>query len=173
MASIIKHMAAENPWLDRVAEKIAEVGEPIFGPDGSQAVKDVLWGKPIGHPLHPMMTDISVGAWTTSMIMDVLQEHHASDVALKIGTVSSVATALTGIAQYYDERDDTEIRRVGAAHASLNVAALACYLGAIALRENDQRAAGIATAWAGHTLASAAGWLGGHLTFGLGVGVKE
>lgn len=173
MDRLLSTFAARNSWLDSVSEKITSLAEPLFGEHGPQEIKDVLYGVPLGHPLHPMLTDITIGAWTTSMIMDVLREDEASDVALKIGTASSVATALTGIAQYYDATNDEEPRRIGAAHAGMNVAALGLYVLAIALRNNDHRAAGIATAWMGHSCASVAGWMGGHLSFALGIGVKR
>lgn len=173
MATILSRFSASAPWLDAIAEKLQSTWEPVFGEQGPQAVKDALYGTYTGHPLHPIMTDVTIGAWTTSMIMDVLREDEASDVALKIGTATSALTALTGIAQWYDATNDEEPRRLGAAHASLNVAALLCYGTAISLRKRDHRAVGIVTAWAGHSLATASGWIGGDLAYRLGIGVDR
>lgn len=169
----LKAIDETAPLLDSLAEKLQDLATPLFGEDGPAEIKDVLYGVPLGHPLHPAMTDITIGAWTTSMIADVLREHRASDVALAIGTASSVATALTGMAQWFDATTEDAPRRTGAAHAALNVAALGCYGVSLALRAQDKRAAGIATAWVGHTLATGAGWLGGHLSLSLGIGVNH
>ncbi|HWV23931.1 MAG TPA: non-heme iron oxygenase ferredoxin subunit, partial [Thermomicrobiales bacterium] len=96
-----------------------------------------------------------------------------ADLALELGTLSSLGTAITGAAQWYDLQNDEEPRRLGALHAALNSTALGFYIASIALRRKDHRAAGIMTAWTGHALVTASGYVGGHLSFGLGAGVDR
>src|SRR5690606_30840135 len=143
----------------------------IFGENGPQAVKDALYGTWVGHPLHPFLTDITLGSLTTSMVLDVLGEEAGADKALKLGVLSSGATALSGAAQWYDATNSEEPRRLGALHAELNTVALGLYVTSWMLRDRDHRAAGIATAWIGHALSHASGYIGGHLAYNLGIGV--
>ena len=59
--------------LDRVGKTLAN------GPYG-----DLLKGKWLGHPLHPLLTDIPIGFWTSGMMLDFLspkQSRKATDRA--------------------------------------------------------------------------------------------
>jgi nitrite reductase/ring-hydroxylating ferredoxin subunit/uncharacterized membrane protein len=173
MSGILGKLAATSPWLDTAADVIHKAITPILGENAPKSMKDLLYGTWLGHPLHPLLTDVSIGGWTTSMAMDLLGEERAADLALKLGTLSAGATALTGAAQWYDATNDEEPRRLGALHASLNTAALGFYIWSWILRDNDQRTAGITTAWIGHSLSTTSGYIGGHLSFNLGIGVDR
>jgi nitrite reductase/ring-hydroxylating ferredoxin subunit/uncharacterized membrane protein len=173
MSGILGKLSAASPWLDTTAETLRKAVSPIFGENGPQGLKDLLYGTWVGHPLHPFMTDVTLGSLTTSMVLDALGEEDGADLALKFGVLTSGVTALSGAAQWYDANNVEEPRRLGALHASLNSAALGLYIVSWMLRENDRRAAGIATAWTGHALSHASGYIGGHLTYILGIGVDR
>lgn len=173
MPDLFSRISAANPWLDDAANKLASLVEPIVGHDVPYEIRDLLYGTWLTHPLHPPMTDISIGAWTTSMALDLFGEEDGADLALKIGTLSSLGTAVTGAAQWFDLQNDEEPRRLGTLHALLNTTALGFYVSSIALRQNGHRATGIATAWTGHAIVTASGYIGGHLSFGLGIGVDR
>lgn len=173
MSGILGKFSASSPWLDTPADLLQRAFSPLLGENGPQTVKDLLYGTWLGHPLHPLLTDVTIGAWTTSMAMDVIGEERAADLALKLGVLSSGATALSGAAQWYDATNDDEPRRLGTVHAELNTIALGFYIASWMLRDRDQRMAGIATAWIGHALATASGYIGGHLSFNLGIGVDR
>lgn len=173
MSGVLGKFAASSPWLDQPAGLLKKAFSPLLGKNGPQAVKDLLYGTWLGHPLHPLLTDVTIGAWTTSMAMDVIGEERAADLALKLGVLSSGATALSGAAQWYDATNQDEPRRLGTVHAELNTIALGFYVASWMLRDRDKRTAGIATAWIGHSLATASGYIGGHLSFNLGIGVDR
>lgn len=173
MSDTLSRISASNPWLDAASSKIAAVVAPILGHDKPAALRDLLYGTWLGHPLHPMLTDVSIGGWTMSMIFDILGEEKASDIALELGTLSAAGTALSGAAQWFDLQEMEEPKRLGALHALMNTAALGFYISAIALRRGDNRTAGIATAWAGHALSTSSAYIGGHLSFALGIGVDR
>lgn len=173
MNAVLKSFGSSASWLDKPAEKLQALFTPILGEHAPHELKDTLYGVWLGHPLHPLLTDVSIGGWTMSAICDFLGEEEAADITLKIGTLSAVGTALTGAAQWYDATNDDAPRRLGAAHALLNTAALGFYATSIMLRNNNSRSAGVATAWAGHLLSTTSGWIGGHLSFDLGLGVNH
>ncbi|HLU35694.1 MAG TPA: Rieske 2Fe-2S domain-containing protein [Thermomicrobiales bacterium] len=173
MPGLLGKLSAASSWLDKPAETIKTAVTPILGEKAPRALKDILYGNWLGHPLHPLLTDVTLGAFTTSMAMDVIGEERASDLSLKLGVISSGATALTGAAQWYDATYHDEPRRLGALHATLNTTALGFYIWSWVLRDQDKRAAGIATAWVGHSIATASGYIGGHLSYVLGMGVDR
>lgn len=170
---LLRRLSASAPWLDAPAQALKTLFEPLLGQDAPRALRDTLYGTWLGEPLHPPMTDLTVGGWTMSMICDVLGFEEASDVTLKIGTVSAAATALTGAAQWFDLQEMEEPRRLGTLHALMNTTALGCCIASWALREQGNRGPGIATAWTGYTIATASAWIGGHLSFRLGIGVSR
>lgn len=173
MTGILGKLSATSPWLDKPAETLKTAVTPILGEKAPSALKDLLYGNWLGHPLHPLLTDVSLGGWTTSAAMDLIGEERAADLALKLGTLSAGATAITGAAQWYDATTDEEPRRLGFLHASMNTVALGFYIASWMLRDQDKRTAGITTAWIGHTIATASGFIGGHLAYNLGIGVDH
>ncbi len=173
MSGVLGKFAASSAWLDQPAGLLKKAFSPLLGENGPQAVKDLLYGTWLGHPLHPFLTDVTLGALTTSFALDVLGEDDGADMALKLGVLTSGATALSGAAQWYDATNDDEPRRLGTVHAELNTIALGLYVASWMLRDRDHRAAGIATAWMGHALSHASGYIGGHLAYVLGIGVDR
>lgn len=173
MSRILSRISESVPWLDKQAAVLKQATEPLFGPDAPAAIKDALYGTWLGHPLHPSMTDIPIGGWTATAVLDMLGHERAADVTLRVGVLGAVGAAVTGVAQWFDLQQMEEPRRLGALHASLNGAALALYLSSWLLRNGDRRDAGVATAMAGYALASTSAWIGGHLSFKLGIGVSR
>lgn len=173
MSGLLGKLSASSPWLDPLADTLKKAVSPLLGEQGPRAVKDLLYGTWMGHPLHPFLTDVTLGALTTSFALDVLGEEDGADMALKLGVLTSGATALSGAAQWYDATNNEEPRRLGALHAEMNTLALGLYVASWMLRDRDNRTAGIATAWMGHALSHASGYIGGHLAYVLGIGVDR
>jgi nitrite reductase/ring-hydroxylating ferredoxin subunit/uncharacterized membrane protein len=161
------------PWLDAPAAKLHSLTQPIFGPDGPAQLKDALYGTWLGHPLHPMATDLPIGFWTSSFVLDLAGMQRGADITLKLGTLSAVGAAASGIAQWFDLQEMDAPRRVGTLHAMINVAATSAYAASWYLRDHDRRTAGIVASSSGMALASLGGLLGGDLSFRLGIGVSR
>jgi nitrite reductase/ring-hydroxylating ferredoxin subunit/uncharacterized membrane protein len=165
--------------LDAIADAVQPIVQGALEATGgaSSPISDLLHGRWLGHALHPLVTDIPIGAWSLTAAFDVLTafgQHDlepGADMALAIGIAGSVAAAATGFAEWSDTVD--EPRRLGAAHAILNSSALACYAVSLALRRAGRRSAGIVTGFLGYALTGAAAYLGGELAFGHGLGVKH
>jgi hypothetical protein len=79
--------------LDPVAARLHALAEPVFGSEGNQSLKDALYGTWLGHPLHPAMTDLPIGFWTSSFVLDLAGMERGADITLKLGTVSALGTA--------------------------------------------------------------------------------
>jgi uncharacterized membrane protein len=143
-------------------------------PDG--AVKDGLSGAWLGHPLHPILTDIPIGVWTSSVLLDwtgAENSQSASDRLILIGLLAAGATAASGWSDWADaEPQHDGVRRAGLVHAAANATAVALMLGSYSARKRGARGRGRLLSLAGSSALGAGGWLGGHLTYTLGAGVK-
>lgn len=144
----------------------------------TQSVADVLHGKQAGHPIHPIITDITVGAWLLGSAFDLASlfkpsrsNRHIADTLIGIGTVSAIPTALTGTADYSGL--PKEALRVGTLHGLLNVAGFALYGASLASRKYGARDAGVALSLLGLGAVTLSGYLGGDLVYRYQVGVNR
>lgn len=158
--------------LDRVATPLGKLVKRLAPP--KTRVKDLLSGSWLGHPLHPLLTDIPIGSFTSATVLDLIGGPAAekpADRLVDLGLAASVATAAAGAADWSDTYG--EENRVGVLHASANVAGVAFYgLSAIARRRGHRRAA-TAYGLAGMGVMTIGGYLGGFLGYGRGVGVNN
>jgi len=163
-------------WLEDLAGNVQPAVLDLLDNLGDE-VKDLLHGKWLGHPLHPVLTDIPVGAWTAALVIDAVElmsgnesVGDAADLAVGVGLAGAVGAAVTGATDWSET--EGRARTVGIAHALLNVAATGLYATSLVMRRSGSRRAGIGVSLLGYALASAAGYLGGHLVFSESVGVE-
>ena len=173
-AHAVVHALGRAQALDPPAQAAAKAVRSAI-PAGT--VKDVLSGVPLGHALHPLLTDVVVGTWTSATILDLVggrDARGAADRLIAVGLAAAVPTAVSGSNDWSDtEAGDPEVRRVGAVHAVLNVAAVGLYGSSLAARRTGRRGWGRVLGLAGAGLLGASGFLGGHLTYADGVGVDR
>jgi nitrite reductase/ring-hydroxylating ferredoxin subunit/uncharacterized membrane protein len=139
---------------------------------------DLLHGTWLGHPLHPFLTDVAIGAWMSAGILDLLASQRrsrslekAADQLTALGTASAVPTALAGIVDY-----TTIPRRAfasGAAHGLLNAVGLVLYLLSSLERSRGKRSRGIFYSSTALGLLGVSAWLGGELVYKYKVGVNK
>jgi nitrite reductase/ring-hydroxylating ferredoxin subunit/uncharacterized membrane protein len=140
----------------------------------SGPLKDVLHGVWLGHPLHPVLTDLPIGFWTSAFVLDLVggrRARPAADALVGIGVATALPTAATGLADWSD-LDEPE-RRSGIVHAAANVTATALYGLSLLARRRGHRARGVALGLAGAAAATAGGFLGGHLAYRRAAGVSR
>lgn len=145
--------------LEDVAQRVAPRGSPR---------RDVLSGAWLGHPLHPALTDVTVGAWTSALVLDLLPGRRwrpAADALVAIGVLSALPTAVTGLTDWSSL--GTSGRRTGVVHAAANLVATGLYVRSLGARLRGRRIRGVAWGLAGATAATAGGFLGGHLAYRL------
>src|ERR687897_646114 len=132
-----------------------------------------LWQGLPGHPIHPPLTDATIGIYTFSTIAAVLYKLGVADddfaiawwLALVVGLVVSAATALTGFAEWLRLSAGTPLRRTATTHALSMVAATVCFLvaaigGYDAYVDNTVGPLGLVFTLAGFGLMTLGGWLG-------------
>jgi nitrite reductase/ring-hydroxylating ferredoxin subunit/uncharacterized membrane protein len=140
-------------------------------------VKDALSGRWLGHALHPLLTDLPIGTWTSAVLLDWLggrAARPAADRLIELGIVTALPAALTGMTDWADsEKASPAVRRGGLVHAASNVTALGLFGASLALRRRRRRGSGRLFALAGSAALGAGGFLGGHLSYAEGVGVDQ
>jgi nitrite reductase/ring-hydroxylating ferredoxin subunit/uncharacterized membrane protein len=181
---------AANAGIGRI-EKASSLDKPGYAVEtaiarpaqiaGSPAEKagNALHGTWYGHPLHPMLVTLPIGAWTFAFGLDLLAVlgfrsrvmERSADLALKAGAAGAVAAAAAGLAdwQYTNGRD----RRVGTAHALVNSTSLALHLASIAFRGRGHLDRGRLASAAGWACLLAGGYLGGHMVYRRQIGVDH
>lgn len=161
--------------LQRLDVTARPLGAAVRGAIGPGRLRDALSGRVLGHALHPLLTDVPIGTWTSATILDLVGGREAAPAArrlIAVGVAASLPTAASGLLDWADaEPADDEVRRVGAVHAVANVAALALYGGSLAARRRGRHGRGRLLAAAGAGALAVGGHLGGHLSYAKGVAV--
>jgi len=167
---LIRRLEEAEP-LDRFAKPLAAAVGRIVRP---RTVRNLLSGTYLGHPLHPMLTDVPIGAWCMSTLLDTMggpSAERAADLLVTAGVLAAVPTAASGLNDWSDTYGpDT---RVGFAHAVANTAALSLYAASLSSRAHGRRTRGKALGLAGFTVLLAGSYLGGHLSFVRGVNINR
>jgi len=166
--------------LDRLSDQIQPLVRDAFksaGPAGRE-VKNMLHGTWLGHPLHPALTDVPLGAWTAALALDAMESISGrrelaagADAAIAVGLVGAAGAAVTGLTDWSETNG--RARKVGILHGLLNVGATALYTTSLILRRNQKRNAGVGFAMLGYAVSSASAYLGGHLVFSEQIGVNH
>ncbi|MFE2992364.1 Rieske 2Fe-2S domain-containing protein [Streptomyces sp. NPDC059262] len=138
------------------------------------AVKDALSGTWLGHALHPMLTDLPIGAWAMASALDLTAGHGGAKAARRlvgIGLVAVVPTAGAGLSDWSDSHGPP--RRVGLVHGLGNVAGVALQAASWVARYRGHRGVGVALSGVGLGITAGAASLGGHLSLVRGIGVSH
>ena len=158
--------------IDRVAKPVASAVAGALRPGG--ALKDTLSGTWLGHPLHPLLTDLPIGSWTSAWVLDIIGGERGRDAAqmlVGIGIFAAVPTAASGMSDWSDTSG--EERRIGAVHAAANAAALSLYTASWLARRRGRYGLGVALGQLGAAAATAGGYLGAHLVYRRGIGADR
>src|SRR5215213_7905335 len=151
MATTLRSPAIHDAYdqlagLEALDEPAKVVGKAVRDTVGPGPVKDALSGVWLGHALHPLLTDLPIGSYTSAVLLDWLGGRDARQAA---------------------------DRRIGLVHATLNVGATVLFGASLAARRSGSRRAGRLLALAGAGVLGASGHLGGHLAYAKGVGVDQ
>ncbi|MGW3247751.1 Rieske 2Fe-2S domain-containing protein [Streptomyces sp. NPDC001070] len=155
-------------WLDGPAGTVRNAVRALPLGRGRDALRG-LW---LGHPLHPVLVQLPIGAWTSAGILDLLPgQGKAARQLVAVGLVSAVPAALAGWVDWAEQRPRQA--RVGVVHAAANIAAVTAYAGSLAARMKGRPVLGRALGYGGMAIATVGGVLGGHLAYRQGAGVNH
>jgi nitrite reductase/ring-hydroxylating ferredoxin subunit len=161
--------------LDALDAPAKAIGKAVRGIIRPGPVKDALSGSWLGHALHPLLTDLTIGTLTSAVLLDWLggeRSQPAAERLIAIGLASAVPTVSSGYSDWADtEVADESVRRIGIVHAATNATAASLFAASWAARRRG--GSGRLLALAGGGAMAAAGYLGGHMTLAEGVGVDH
>jgi nitrite reductase/ring-hydroxylating ferredoxin subunit/uncharacterized membrane protein len=166
-------------WLEPVESGLQKGVARAFAGAGStgREIQNVLHGTWLGHPLHAILTDIPLGSWTATLVLDLLEAagrrdcKAGADVTLQVGLAGAACAALAGLTDWHVT--DGRARRVGLVHGALNIIGAGLYTASLISRKRRERSAGRAYAFAGFLVAAASSYLGGNLVYGKQIGVNR
>jgi nitrite reductase/ring-hydroxylating ferredoxin subunit/uncharacterized membrane protein len=173
----MKELAVLKP-IDRLEDAVAL--DPLIGPLRGfvrsfirpRALRDVLHGVPIGHPVHPFAVQIPIGAWTSAAVLDALPgNNRASRVLVAIGVAAAVPAAITGMNDWTQLHQQQA--RVGVIHWAANFTAAGLYAASFVQRSRGRHSSGKALGYLGLAVVSFSGFLGGHLSYRQAAGANH
>src|ERR687893_613469 len=175
--TLMQRMVEALPFLDDIAEDVQpKVQEAVAA--GSTTARNVLDGVWLEAPLHPVLTDVPVGAWTATLVFDGLDVatgkesvRHAADASLAFGTLGAFGAALTGLSDWRYLSGGS--RRMGVAHGLLNTIGLVLSIVSLVLRAMGRRNAGRLAFLTGYSISGMAAHLGGELSYHYGLRVDR
>lgn len=168
----------KQEWLKPTEEALQQLVHKAFRFRGGRQVKNFLHGTWLGHPLHVILTDIPIGAWTVAIALDALdsmdarrQYGRAAEAAVALGLAGAFGAAAAGLTDWQDI--DPPARRIGLVHGLLNVASVALFGGSLLARRKGGRTTGRGLAALGYAVSVAAARLGGNLVYEQKIGVDH
>jgi len=160
---------AHSHRLDPAARALADV---VRRQVGTGARADALHGVWLGQPVHPALTGLPMGFWTSAAVLDFVPgSQRASKALIALGLAGSVPAAAAGLADW--SALHREQQRVGLAHGAAGAGAWALFAGSLLARAAGRDASGRALALGGLATLTAGAYLGRHLAFPLGAGASH
>ncbi len=157
--------------LDGPAARLEAVADTLLP---SSAVQEGLRGRWFGHALHPMLTDFPLGAWMSASLLDLIGGRSARGPSRRLigfGLVVAAPTAAAGLAEW--KATGGAARRVGVVHAGVNSTAFVLYGSSWLARRRGRHWRGVLLGVGGGVMATAGGYLGGHLSLVRKVGTAD
>ena len=157
--------------LDRPVQALEPTIRAAFG-SGTRGA--VLRGEWLGHAVHPLLTDVVLGTWTSASLLDLVGGPDSSAAAQRLvgaGLLAAGPTAWTGWAEW--SAAGSREKRVGLVHAVTNAVAINLYAASWFARRRGRHASGVRRALAGAAVAGVGGYLGGHLAAARKVGSHD
>lgn len=144
-------------WVTPIRRSVQKLMPP--GP-----VRDMLHGVPLGHAAHPTLVQASLGCFVSAGVLDVVggpESRAASRTLVAAGLLSAPPALITGWTDWSELHEQQQ--RVGLVHAASNVIGLGLYAVSLAARLRGRSGRG--WGFAGLSVMSVGGFLGGHLSF--------
>jgi nitrite reductase/ring-hydroxylating ferredoxin subunit/uncharacterized membrane protein len=176
----VERAVERTPRIGEAGTKasLAVHGAVLKGGKGVRHGVDVLHGTWLGHPFHPVLTEITIGAWVLGGVFDAVgavgrsrAARRTGDRLAAIGTAAAIPTALTGLADFSTYPQWSA--KPATLHAALNLANIGLYATSLWERRRGNRRRGLALSWLAQGLTMASAWLGGMLVYKHKVGVDH
>ena len=182
MAKTIEHtieQLEETKGLSALSTTVQNAVKTLLGSESKigKKITEALGGSWLGHPLHPILTDVAIGGFTVAWVLDILAEmnddddyRNSADHAMAVGLIGASGTILTGLNDWTYAKG--RARKLGLLHAITNATGNALYLGAYLTRKKN-RPLRFWLSMTGATVITVGSYLGGTLVYKEGMGVEK
>lgn len=153
-------------WGVGIADLYTAVSRFVIRP---KWLRSLLHGTWLGHPLHPLLTDLPIGALSVGLLLDVLGIYDGARWATLAGSLGLVGAAVAGAVDL--DETDGKARQYGGVHASLMLVAMAFYLFSLLVRYGftpGEPYHATLTAAIGYAFIIFGAYVGGDLVFTMG-----
>jgi len=139
-----------------------------------KSLRQLLHGVPFGHPLHPLMVQVPLGAWISAAVLDLIGGKGNATAAKTLVGVGLVSSGGASVAGYVDWSElDREQLRTGWVHQAVNWVGISLYGLSWMQRKHGNHGAGKLLGFAGLAVVGVGGYLGGHLAYRQRAGVSR
>ena len=121
---------AQRPWAQPFGEWLHGLLHAFF--HRVPALRDLLNGRWLGHPLHAALTDLPIGVLGIAAVLDIVGQSTAAGLALLLALLGFLASALAGLADYSDTDGTARLRAT--VHGTLMLGATVLVAIALAIR---------------------------------------
>jgi nitrite reductase/ring-hydroxylating ferredoxin subunit/uncharacterized membrane protein len=159
-------VTAQDRWARPLGDFNHRWLNALFGP--IRPVKGFLSGTWLGHPLHAASTDIPIGALLVTVVLDLLGQPAAADIALVATILFMLAAAASGAADYTDTDGTARVRAT--THSTIMVVGLLVLLVSLGIRAGNpaDRTIPIALSIIGLVIVSTGAYVGGDVVYEFG-----
>ncbi len=173
-------LALDNAQLEQTALNLAHTIHTavLEGGEGTRTLADFLHGTWLGHPLHSVLTDIVVGAWTIGAFLDMVslfgrsrQVEMMADVLTQIGNYAALPTLLSGLTDFSTIPEPAA--KIALTHSVANNIGFALQVASARARSQGERERALSLSGLAMVFLMTGAYLGGHLSYAKKVGVKN
>lgn len=139
-----------------------------------RALRQLLHGVPFGHPIHPLMVQVPLGAWISAAVLDLIGgtgNEKAAKTLIGVGIISAGSASVAGYVDWSEL--NREQLRTGWVHQAVNWVGISLYGLSWLQRKHGNHGAGKLLGFTALTVVSVGGYLGGHLSYRQRAGVSE
>lgn len=168
------------PWLKSLEESVSAVSQPLYDRHRDNLLVELMHGgRWAGHSLHAALSDLPIGFWAGTVVLDALGKDTSDDrggldaagTLSAAGLLAAAGTVATGFTDW--TVSDGDDRRTGLFHGLLNLAGTALQGASLVARVNGHRRPAQVLGLASMAVTGAAGYVGGHLVQGKAVMVNR
>lgn len=171
------HSGAIKAYADLLKKPM----DALFLKGPLRPLKSFLNGTWLGHPLHPVLTDVPIGAWTVAVLFDLVALIFgvpnlgvAAGIAIGLGVLAALATIVTGLMDWMDV-DPPELA-IGVVHGTVNIIATVLFAISFFMLNGGNwiiDSGSTVVAIIGYLVVMVGGYLGGTLVFRRGVMINR
>ncbi len=169
------------PAIRTLAKAIQRPMNALFLDGPLRPFKNFANGTWLEHPLHPLLTDVPVGAWTATLLLYLAALFFgvqgigiAIGLVMGLGILAALATIVTGLLDWMDV-DPTELA-VGLVHGTINIIGTILFIISWLMLSGSQWNATFANfipALVGYLVVAVGAYIGGDLVFRLGTMINR